>query len=471
MEEKLNFLYRDTFLIPAGILISLIALALAWITSVVFVPFVLIAAAVAVYGYWKTFQHTYIWIVLIAMASLMGNTVALTDEGPIPFSLFQLGLFAAFLTIFLQRIIDGNFEIRLTGLELMLALFTALIFLSLLWSPEHEDGFVRAIRLLVSVGFLYLVVNEVHTRKQIIYILSGMVLVAFLLSAFSIYQNLTNVEDTVRNVLGGGAFLKGRVTGTVWDPNVFASMLLVPIAFTACVVLSETSLKYKLPAMFMLAITLGGIIVTYSRSAWVGAIVMFLIITWYYRNVRLYAYLGIILALILIAFPQISLTLISAAQRFLDITAGASDDSSRIRLVLGLAAINMFVDSYFLGVGFRGYIAHFTEYYSLQETLGVYEPHNIFYTILAELGIVGFTIYLIILFKIGYTAWRNIGLAETNSEKIIAVTCFSSFFAYLVFYQFYGGGLADNNLWLLIGLIYAFHYSRESLKPFLKSSA
>jgi len=242
-------------------------------------------------------------------------------------------------------------------------------------------------------------------------------------------------------------------------------MFFIPMAFAACVILANVKTQYKMMAFVGFAIMGGGLIVTYSRSAWVAVILMIVIIAWYYRNVKLFVYLGLLLGVILIAFPQLSLTLLNAAQRFLDITAGSSDDSSRIRILLGIAAIWMFIDSYLMGVGYSGFADKFTDYFSIQDSIGVSEPHNLIYTIVAELGIVGIILFGLLFFKILRVAWLNVQNSETEMEKIIAVTCLSTIIAFLVFYQFYGGGFNDNNLWLMCALTFSLYYSGEFTVP------
>ena len=115
----------------------------------------------------------------------------------------------------------------------------------------------------------------------------------------------------------------------------------------------------------------------------------------------------------------------------------------------------MFIDSYGLGIGFDAFGNHFTDYYSPQQTIGVIEPHNITYTILSELGMQGFFIFGVIVFFLFRDAFGNIKKSDSTIDKIISVTLFSSFCGYVLFYQFYGGGLFDSILMLNIGLILA----------------
>lgn len=450
---------QHSYLIAGAIALSFAALLyLVWLSGIALLPVAVVVLPLLLYGYWQTFVKPWLWVMLIAVGSLLGNIIHLIPEGTFPLTLFQLFLFAAIISIVIRRLIAKDLNFRVMGIEAEVILFLGFIFLSLIWTPAPIDGFSVAIRLLISVFFIYLVFNEVKQTEEIKYILIALVVIAVFLGAYGVYQNVTNVGDTVRNMLGGGRFLRGRVAGTTSDPNRFATLFFIPMAFTACIILSKSALWHKFLAFGAFIVMSGGIIVTYSRSAWIGAILMLLIIAWYYRNFKLFAYIGLMIAAVLVAFPQFTFTLINAAQRFLDITAGSADDSSRIRLLLGIAALGMFLDSWLMGVGFRGFVDNFTNYFSLHESVGVAEPHNVLYTVLAELGIIGIVLYAIIIFKIFRVAWLNIRFSETEDEKIIALTCFSTLVAFFVFYQFYGGGLNDNNFWLMCGLTFSLFY-------------
>lgn len=459
MEAGSPHIKLSSLAFAGAVSISAFALAAVWLTGIELLPLALVTIVIAAFAVWQAFVRPYIWVILMVVGTFLGNVIYLAEGGVVPLTLFQLALFAAVFFIFLRRLAEHDFNFRFMGFEAELGLFLALIYLSLLWSPAPMDGFIQGTRLLISVFFLYIVFNEIRHEGEIIALFAVAVIVATFLALYALYQNLTDVGAAVESIMSQGTKLRGRATGTSHDPNRFATMFFIPLAFSACVFLADTKKKYKIIALAGLAISSGGLIVTYSRSAWIGAIIMILIITWYYRSVKLFVYVGLLGVILLIAFPNLSYTLFNVAQRFLDITAGTTDDSSRIRILLGIAGIGMFVDSYLIGVGYRGYPEKFTEYFSLKESIGVDEAHNVTYTILAELGIIGFLLFGLLFFKIIRVAYLNIRLSETETEKIISVTTLSTIIAYLVFYQFYGGGLNDNNLWLMVGLAFSIYYS------------
>jgi O-antigen ligase len=198
---------------------------------------------------------------------------------------------------------------------------------------------------------------------------------------------------------------------------------------------------------------LGGIITSYSRSGFLAVAVICIINIFIFKRFKPFVILGVIGVVAILLIPTFRLTFASYSERILDLLTGAIDTSSNIRIMLGIASINMFIDSYGLGVGFDAFSERFTSYYSIQETVGVVEPHNLTYTVLAELGMQGFIIFILIVFFLFKDALLNIRNAETIFDRILSVSFFCSFCGYILFYQFYGGGLTDNILMFNIALI------------------
>ena len=68
-----------------------------------------------------------------------------------------------------------------------------------------------------------------------------------------------------------------------------------------------------------------------------------------------------------------------------------------------------------LGSGFSTY---FQNYYTIQQTIGVYEPHNILYNIFAEIGILVLAVFLYLIYKIIHTAYS---CSKVNDSKLIHI--------------------------------------------------
>lgn len=430
-------------------------LAVSWYVNLTWLPLALILALPVIYFGLKAANRPYLWLFLIIAGSYAGNALHLFEGFTVPVSLFQLFFLSGLFLLIMNRIYTGRFTFRISGLELEFALFSALMFLSIIYSPEPDDALLFAVRTVVTALLLYFVMNVVEDKKELPVILAFTALLGVVMAFFSVRDGLMNPEAAIMSALSGGAKLFSRASTTQTDPNVFATYFFLPIAFCSCIVVSNVKSSYRILAAAFLSVLMAGLISTFSRSSWVSVILMLVLIAFIYRQVKLFVWLGLAGILALILLPDLRITAMNIIQRFTDIFAGTSDDSSRIRVVQLYAAIHMFVDSNMLGVGLRGYAESILAYHSYQDLIGIVLPHNVPYTILAELGLAGIMLFLFIIYRLTRDSFMNIRYADDELSRVVAVSLFVSLMAFFLFFQFIGGGLPDNNVWLIIGLVYA----------------
>lgn len=373
-----------------------------------------------------------------------------------PITLFQITLVGTFVAFVGYKLIKHDFELYHNDYALLLIIFLTITFLSLIYSADRVSGFVNALRFLVLVIFIGFLTNLITDRAQII---KGLILSSILcivLATVSMGESLFNPEIAIRNILsGGGNLIRSAAGGVYEDPNRFAASLFIPIAFGFSLMNARTDIKYRIAGGLLFLLLLGGIISSYSRSGFVAVVVICLLNIFYLKRVKPFLLLVFLLLIVVFITPGLRVMMFSYTERIINLVTGNIDDSSSIRILLGIAAIKMFINSYGLGVGFDAFNEHFTSYFTIQESFGVVEPHNITYTVLAELGIHGFLIFAIIVFFLFRDALGNIDKSDSVIDNIIAVSLFSAFCGYVIFFQFYGGGLADNILMFNIGLILA----------------
>jgi O-antigen ligase len=197
------------------------------------------------------------------------------------------------------------------------------------------------------------------------------------------------------------------------------------------------------------------VLLTYSRSSWVAIFVAALLVMIYQKKYSFLFYSVIVTGLVFLGSDSVRNVVFSVAERVADIFAGTSDDSSRFRLILLETAILMWLDSYTFGVGYQGFSTMFQNYYPPQEVGGVFEPHNEYYTVLAELGLIGFVVFMFLLWKIVKTGWNSLKAYNAKGYSTsIPLGLFASFIAYLVFFQFLGGMQLHSILTINIGLLF-----------------
>lgn len=414
------------------------------------------------YYFLKSVSMPILAIILIPLGSYMGYTVSLFENSALPFSLFQIFLLSSFGIVMLNRIGAHNLSVKTTGIDVEIILFLTLIFFSLIYSPNRADGLLYATRFFVLILMVYLILNTITKHQQIQVIIFCILLISFILGIISIRDGLLNPQAAIWNLVTAGKKIASRSTVTQNDPNIFATHFFIPILYTSSVVMvKDYKPLIRFICLLLFAIFFLSILSTFSRSAWISvilAIIIQIILFKQYRIIFGFFFIGLA-ALILI--PNFQIIILNILNRFLDIFAGTTDESSNVRLLLGIGALEMFIGSFFWGVGFRGFTEVFPSYISPSETLGIVEPHNVIYTILAELGIFGLLIYLWIIWQIFRTAKNNFRQSQHHTEKAINAALLTTFIAYLIFYQFYGGGLVDNNFWIVVSLIFSSSYLRK----------
>lgn len=442
----------------AGSIFGVVFFASLQVTSLL--PLVLVAGAAiaATVGYFG-FKNPWIMVVLIGTGSYMGSLFYFAEDFFLPITLFQLFLMAALLLFVLNRLYTNSFSIDYTGYEIPVLAFIALIFLSLIYSPDRESGLFNVFRfmmLLLMVGYVLNTVYSIKIVSAVIITLSG---IAMLLSGYAVTETILNPQIAIQNLTGAQFGIRRASAGALYhDPNRFAAILFLPIAFTFSVINSDLDKKYRFISAAVLLVLLGGLFSTFSRSGFLSVLTIFLIVVGLYKNWKMASLIGAAGLAIVLAVPELRDALMLNIERVIDVFFGTRDDSSGIRVMLGLAGLQMFIDSYMIGVGFDGFSERFTNYYSLQQSIGVNEPHNITYTIMAELGLIGLFFYLYYLYVMVYHSVKNISLSVTSMDKVISSTLLATYAAYILFYQFYGGGMADSNFMLVHALIFVVYY-------------
>ncbi len=443
-------------------IISVISLYL----DMILLPVYALGFILLIVGFYKSIQTPYLILLLLVPSTYIGSLVELNRGGPIPFTLFQIFIIVGVIIFIIYYLNEGWVTLNAFDFTPYLLVFVALIFLSLIYTSNRFEGIFYTFRYLVLLFFAYLIINVIQEKREIYVVLTVVCIVSFTLAIYSASQNLLSDEVVIMNYVTQGK-LFGRSTGAEIDPNMFASRFFLPLAFLLSVMHAKVKILYKILAIVVALGLLAGIMSTYSRSAWISIAVMGVIVIYYYKNYN-YLFLGLGGLIITVVFvPEVRMVLYNLYDRLLEIFAGESDASSKIRILLGIGSIKMFMNSYFLGVGFRGFPVEFTDYFYRQETLGVIEPHNMIYTVFAELGILGLILMSVIVFKTLKTSYITIKVSKDKYTDILAVSLMTSFIAYLVFYQFYGGAYADNLLMANVGLIYATNIvSNEKYRAF-----
>jgi O-antigen ligase len=271
---------------------------------------------------------------------------------------------------------------------------------------------------------------------------------------------ILNPEQAAINIQLRGIGVASRAAVTDADPNIFASSLLIGIAFTTALLHSRSMAVWqRVLAVVSLLILISGILSTYSRSSWVAVVILVGFVIWQLKNFR-FIWLGFgVSVLALLTIPQVQVLFFSVADRALSLLDISSDASSSIRLLLGQAALEMFADTWGFGVGYRDFSYEFARRYDLYSITYVNEPHNISYQMLAELGLAGFLLFHGIILAMGRMAWQSMQSYKQQIGSwghILGITLLGTFLAYFVFHQFLPRFLTNAPLMVVLGCMLAY---------------
>lgn len=340
----------------------------------------------------------------------------------------------------------------------MVFLIFGTYFFSCVYTPERQQAVFYAIRFSVLLGmtyFIYNIIQEIEHLKIGVYAFIGSGVIVALINLYQIY---TNPEILAFNYLKQGVRII-RSTGAENDPNVFASNFFTPILICVAWIGTTTKKWFRLVLFGFAGVMLASVLLSYSRSAWVSLFVGILTIQLFQRKNPILLYIAIVLFVVFLISPTVQNLVLSLWDRIVGLFVGGGDDSTKFRVVLAMGALTMIADSYLLGVGFQGFSTYFQYLYPPQETQWIFEPHNDFYMVFAELGLLGFLLFVVIMYLIFRQALESVQwfrrIHENAWFQAVGLGFLASFVSYMIFAQFISGLMLNSLFMILIALIFS----------------
>ena len=212
----------------------------------------------------------------------------------------------------------------------------------------------------------------------------------------------TSQSASILNFANGDKFL--RVYGTFPHPNILAGFSLIGIVSATSYILQRNKLNWL--AAICLAMASSLIALTFSRSAWLGLIVFFLIIllkTKFLNTRRIWLAFLIVLTVIV-------LTLFPLNQLFLSRTTAFTNSTEKFslngRVWLAQQALDYIKEKPLTGIGLGSFVIELAE---KSGEFNYVEPvHNIALLVFSELGVVGFTLLMAIIYIIAQDTIKTI---------------------------------------------------------------
>ena len=292
--------------------------------------------------------------------------------------------FALAGTIWLAKMgMQQSFRIQRTPLDYFFLAYAATEILSTIFAVFPQESFVNMKRLLL-IGMVYLVSSTIQNTNQVKIMVGSVAVLGAVLSLFEIAWLFLDQQQRLH------VFQHYMTTGGI---KMILLLLLVPFLLHG-----ETPNKIKLWAALAVVPILIALLLTYTRSAWLGFVAGIIVIG-IVRNRMVLA--GLVL-LIVAFFLLAPLPLTQRAFSIVD----PNDPTVASRLTMWSTGLKIFADYPIFGIGDTDVHELYATYKSPDDQEFGGHLHSNFIQLLVTLGIVGFLAVMALFYKILATEYR-----------------------------------------------------------------
>lgn len=332
-------------------------------------------------------------------------------------------------------------KIRIDYIFLFMLLYFAAQLLSFFPAIDKEVALDWIITYVIEGLILYFLILNVIRRSDVLRKVTwALILGGALLGALTLYQDVTKTYSNnymglaQRNVNFGfdedranmdpnltgkrpKIQLAQRAQGPIGDPNRYAQILIVLLPLAYFRFFDEKKWLLKLIAAGSAGFILSGILLTYSRGAFLAICIIMLLMTVmrYIRPYQIIISAVGVFALIMIASPGYlsRIGTIGGVQGLFSSEKAAETDAVIMgRTTEMLAALMVFLDHPIVGVGMGQYIKFYALDYQDDPNIALRKldkgrrAHSLYVELAAETGILGISTFLLVAFFVLYQLWQ-----------------------------------------------------------------
>lgn len=302
---------------------------------------------------------------------------------------------------------------------------------------------------LTSIGFVFVMVNSINSKKDFNILIVLLILSAILVAMYGLYQFATgNIEMEDKWVdEATNPDLQTRIYSVFGNPNIFAEYLIMIIPISVSLFWFSKKIHKKglfLVTSMILALAL---LLTMSRGGWIGfafsALVFILLV-----EKRL------LLLAVPVGIGGLFFLPDTILNRIFSIV-NLADSSNNYRIRMWKITLEVIKDNWLVGVGF-GHLPFKAAFETYTRTMPTYHAHNTYLETMAEMGILGFIVFISFLFVLFKYAIKKLVKGNDKYIKVISSGLLAGLAAVLAH------GLVENVLyipriitsfWILVGLI------------------
>ncbi|MFA6255061.1 MAG: O-antigen ligase family protein [Patescibacteria group bacterium] len=353
----------------------------------------------------------------------------------------------------------------------LLVLFLGLAGVSIIWSLDAQLAYIRWFTLLEAMALLSLVLVFGFKLEKIAVV---WVSSAAIQGIFAIWQFFTQYVFANKwlglaehfSTLGGAIILQTnserwlRAYGSLPHPNILAGFLVVGILLLLYLALIAKKQGQRIFVLVSLIAIMPALFFSFSRSGWVALIFSLTILTFWLVYHRYYLWRNTFFKILLLTLIIYSVLGSSLWQPLLTRISGEQDlevASIYLRVAFTKQAWEIIKTNPWQGTGIGDYTLGVYQIVNSSWPGYYYQPvHNIYLLVLAELGILGALLFILIL---GLLFWNLIKTkividqSPQHLEKVIVFLCLISVLIISLFdhyfWTFYFGVMI---FWLILGL-------------------
>ena len=441
-------------------------------------------------------------IVVLGIASVIFITRPVVIVSLLAFSLPFMGLsllnigfglqpsFALGLALFCTVIVHPKRGLRTNRAMIVLGLFLLLAAMSILLSGyaplahfRGEEPFLKGVKewlgLLLMVGAVYGIVMVIREEKQYVQSVRGLLIGAAFAAIYGLYQffglyfdlPLTNIFN---NNISFEAASHGQVIGglrRIWstapEPLFFGNFMIAVLPVVLSLNLSGKKLFKKsfVENAFLLILYLGAFLLTVSRGAYLGMIasVLVLLVLKFERGDKPLGKLLFVILLSLVIVGSLGLIMkrridFSQIDNFL---SELSFEDNLERYVLMRTGLSVFRAHPLAGVGLGNFGFYYTTYrYPIAPSIPTDShhwpiTHNMYIQILAEMGLIGFSVFCIFLWFLFRDTY--VICVQKDSRTMIGAlqTGFLASLAGMLVQFLTMSGFRLSHFWFVVGMLIA----------------
>lgn len=332
-------------------------------------------------------------------------------------SVTDLILIVAFTLWFADSVRRDHVSLHISWPALATLVYCLVLFISAFGAVDILDAGQEIIKWLQFAAVLMILPGTIDPARHVPWLIGGLMVGAVGQALLGIYQFYFMIGPEWFIILGQYM----RASGTFGQPNPFGGYLglTYPVTVSVLSFLSMRPLRKRhlnwrditgwTVLRTVVPILSAGILVSWSRGAWLGAVLATAVVLWMSSNrlVRILTALSVTtLLLIGAAAPLMQLIPPDVMDRFADIPVqfglGASIDAEITdenfavleRLAFWVAALRMWEFAPWLGVGPGNYDAVYTAFALPRWQMALGHAHNVYLNVLAESGLVGMLAFL-----------------------------------------------------------------------------